>query len=342
MRLRPGLLLGALLAAMTSPSLLQAQEATPFYKDKQIRIIISAGVAGGYMEYARTLADNMGKHIAGNPSFIVQSMPGAGGLNATNYLYTQAPQDGTTIGIVHSTIPLAPLWGMQGVRYETLKFHWIGAFDRAPGVCLMWAASPVKTWQDILEKGATVGSSGAGSQMDAYPALLNKLFGAKMKVIAGYKDGTSIYLAMERGEVDGRCGGQMSAIRATRPDWLTEKKIIAPIVIAMQRHPDFPDTPTVLEFAKDEATRQTLELITVSQGLDRPVLMPPNTPPARVKEIRDAFRATLADPEFVAEIKRRNMGLDPVFAEEMTATLAKAFDSPPDVIATAREALGGR
>ena len=142
------------------------------------------------MEYARTLADHMGKHIAGNPSFIVQSMPGAGGLNATNYLYTQAPQDGTTIGIVHSTIPLAPLWGMQGVRYETLKFHWIGAFDRAPGVCLMWAASPVKTWQDILEKGATVGSSGAGSQMDAYPALLNKLFGAKMKVIAGYKDGT--------------------------------------------------------------------------------------------------------------------------------------------------------
>jgi tripartite-type tricarboxylate transporter receptor subunit TctC len=340
MRLRLGLLIGAL--AATLPSALQAQDATPFYKDKQIRIILSAGVAGGYMEYARTLAEHMGKHIAGHPSFLVQSMPGAGGLNATNYLYTQAPQDGTTIGIVHSTIPLSPLWGNQGVRYETMKFNWIGAFDRAPGVCLMWATSPVKTWQDMLEKTATVGSSGSGSQMDAYPALLNKLFGAKIKVIAGYKDGTSIYLAMERGEVDGRCGGQMSTIKAMRPEWLTERKIVAPIVISMQRHPDFPDTPTVLEFAKDDATRQVLELMTVSQGLDRPVLMPPNTPAARVKEIRDAFKATVTNPDFVAEIKRRNMGLDPVFGEEMTATLAKAFASPPNVIESAREALGGR
>jgi tripartite-type tricarboxylate transporter receptor subunit TctC len=340
MRLGSGLLLGAVLAA--APCSVQAQGTAPFYKDKQIRIVISAGVAGGYMEYARTLADHMGKHIAGHPSFLVESMPGAGGLKATNYLYAQAPQDGTTIGMVHSTIPLAPLWGTQGVRYETMKFNWIGAFDRAPGVCLMWAGSSIKTWQDMLEKTSTVGSSGSGSQMDAYPALLIKLFGAKIKVISGYKDGTSIYLAMERGEVDGRCGGQMSTIKATRPDWLSEHKIVAPIVIAMSRHPDFPDTPTVLEFAKDDATRQTLELMTVSQGLDRPVLMPPNTPAERVKEIREAFKATVTDPEFVAEIKRRNMGLDPVFAEEMTATLQKAFAARPEVVAAAREALGGR
>jgi tripartite-type tricarboxylate transporter receptor subunit TctC len=341
MRLRSGLLFGALLAA-SSPSLSWAQADTAFYKDKQIRIVLSAGVAGGYMEYARTLADHMGRHIAGHPTFLVQSMPGAGGLQATNYLYTQAPQDGTTIGIVHSTIPLAPLWGSQGVRYETMKFNWVGAFDRAPGICLMWATSEVKTWKDMLEKTSTVGSSGAGSQMDAYPALLNKLFGAKIKVIAGYKDGTSIYLAMERGEVDGRCGGQMSTIKATRPEWLTGHKIVAPIVISMTRHPDFPDTPTVLEFAKDDATRQTLELMTVSQGLDRPVLLPPNTPTARVKEIREAFKATVSDPEFIADIKKRNMGLDPVWGEEMTLILGKAFASPPEVIDAAREALGGR
>jgi tripartite-type tricarboxylate transporter receptor subunit TctC len=341
MRLRTGLLLGAFLAT-ASPSLAQAQGAAPFYKDKQIRLIISAGVAGGYMEYARALADFMPRHIAGNPSILVQSMPGAGGLNATNFLYTNAPQDGTYIGMVHSTIPLSPLWGSQGVRYETMKFNWIGAFDRAPGVCLMWAKSEVKTWKDLLEKVSTVGSSGAGSQMDAYPALLNKLFGTKIKVVQGYKDGTEIYLAMERGEVDGRCGGQMSNIRATRPEWLTEHKIVAPIVISLKRHPDFPDTPTVMEFAKDKATRMTLELMTVSQGLDRPVLMPPNTPPARVKEIREAFKATVTDPDFIAEIKRRNMGLDPVLGEEMTETLAKAFASPPEVIEAAREALGGR
>ena len=191
MRLCSGLLLGVLVAAAL-PSSLQAQDATPFYKDKQIRLIISAGVAGGYMEYARTLADHMGKHIAGNPTFLVQSMPGAGGLQATNFLYTQAPQDGTYLGMVHSTIPLSPLWGAQGVRYETMKFNWIGAFDRAPGVCLMWAQSSVKTWKDLLERTSTVGSSGAGSQMAAYPALLNRLFGTKIKVISGYKDGTQI------------------------------------------------------------------------------------------------------------------------------------------------------
>src|SRR3954451_24458243 len=137
MRPCSGLLFAGLFAA-ASPSLSQAQDSAPFYKDKQIRLIISAGVAGGYMEYARALADQMGKHIAGNPSILVQSMPGAGGLNATNFLYTNAPQDGTYIGMVHSTIPLSPLWGSQGVRFETMKFNWIGAFDRAPGVCLMW------------------------------------------------------------------------------------------------------------------------------------------------------------------------------------------------------------
>jgi tripartite-type tricarboxylate transporter receptor subunit TctC len=341
MRIGTRLLLGVVLAA-ASAGAPQAQESTPFYKDKQIRLIISAGVAGGYMEYARTLADFLPRHLAGNPSILVQSMPGAGGLNATNFLYTNAPQDGTYIGMVHSTIPLSPLWGSQGVRFETMKFNWIGAFDRAPGVCLMWAKSDVKTWKDMLEKVSTVGSSGAGSQMDAYPALLNKLFGTKIKVVQGYKDGTEIYLAMERGEVDGRCGGQMSNIRATRPEWLTEHKIVAPIVISLTRHPDFPDTPTVMEFAKDKATRMTLELMTVSQGLDRPVLMPPNVPAARVKEMRAAFKATVTDPDFIAEIKHRNLGLDPVFGEEMTETLAQAFASPPEVIEAARQALGGR
>src|SRR5690349_9413350 len=139
MRTGCGFMFGAVLIALTSPVIAQGE--TPSYKDKQIRIVNSAGVAGGYMEYARTLADHMGKHIADNPRLLVQSMPGAGGLNATNYLYTNAPQDGTYIGIVHSTIPLAPLWGTQGVRYDTMKFNWIGALDRAPGICLMWAKS---------------------------------------------------------------------------------------------------------------------------------------------------------------------------------------------------------
>ena len=212
----------------------------------------------------------MARHIAGQPHFIVQSMPGAGGLNATNYLYNQAPQDGTTIGIVHSTVPLAPLWNSKGVRFDTLKFNWLGSLDRAAGMCITWHTSPIKTWNDLLTKESTVGSTGAGSQMEAYPALLNRMFGTKMKVIGGYKAGTDIFIAMERGEVDGRCGGQLTVIKSTRPDWLTGHKISVPILIAQKRIAEFPDTPTVLEFVKDEATRQELELMMVPQSLDRP------------------------------------------------------------------------
>jgi tripartite-type tricarboxylate transporter receptor subunit TctC len=336
-----GAIFGLLLAVATATSA-RTEDSAAFYKGKIIRIVISAGVAGGYMEYARTLAEFMGNHIDGRPSFIVQSMPGAGGFNATNYLFTQAPQDGTTIGMVHSTIPLAPLWGSKGVRYDTLKFNWIGAFDRAPGICIVWSTSSIMTWQDMLDRPTLVGSSGAGSQMDAYPTMLNKMFGAKLKVIGGYKDGTDIYIAMERGEVEGRCGGQLTVIKSLHPDWLTEHKIRVPIVISTKRHPEFPDTPAVSEFIKDDSTRQQLELMTVSQGLDRPVLLPPGVPPERVKEIRDAFKATVTDSAFLAEIKKKNMGLDPVYGEEMTEILAKAFASPPEIVAAARETLGGR
>jgi hypothetical protein len=196
-----------------APACAQAQESAPFYRGKTIRIVISTGVAGGYAEYARVIAEHMGRHIAGNPGFIVQSMPGAGGLQAANYLFAQAPQDGTTIGIVHSSVPLAPLWGSKGVRFDTLKFNWLGSLDRVDGMCISWNASPIKTWADMLSKEMTVGSSGAGSQMETYPAILNKLFGTKIKVVAGYKDGVAVYIAMERGELDGRCGGHLTVIK---------------------------------------------------------------------------------------------------------------------------------
>jgi tripartite-type tricarboxylate transporter receptor subunit TctC len=326
----------------SAPACAQAQESAPFYRGKTIRIVISTGVAGGYAEYARVIAEHMGRHIAGNPSFIVQSMPGAGGLQAANYLFTQAPQDGTTIGIVHSSVPLAPLWGSKGVRFETLKFNWLGSLDRVDGMCISWNASPIRTWADMLSKEMTVGSSGAGSQMETYPAILNKLFGTKIKVIAGYKDGVAVYIAMERGELDGRCGGQLTVIKSTRPHWLTERKIQVPILIAQKRSPEFPDTPTVMEFVKDEPTRQQLDLVMLTQSLDRPVMLPPGVSPERVRELRAAFDATMADGAFRAEIERRNLHIDPVPGEEMAKAFERAFALPPEIIAGAREMMAGR
>src|SRR5262245_57935993 len=339
--MRPALQLiwGGLLAAV-SVTVTSAQE--PFYKGKQIRIVISARVAGGYNEYARTLAAHMGNHIPGKPDFIVQSMPGAGGLLATNYLYAQAPQDGTTIGLIHSSVPLAPLFVPQGARFDPLKIHWLGSMDRSDGPCTAWHTSPARTWADLLKTTFIVGSSGVGSQMDIYPAMLNKLFGTKIKVIGGYKDGASIFHAMEREEIHGRCGPQITAIRALRPHWFAEKKLIIPIMVSERRSHDFPDAPSVMEFAKDEPTRQQIRLLIVTQDLDRPVLAPPGVPAERVKQLRDAFNATMVDPAFRADIERLHLTLDWVKGEDVTKTLADAYAMPPDVVAAAKETMAGK
>jgi len=339
MRLVMRLMCAAVMAASSAATSL-AQE--PFYKGKQIRIVISAGVAGGYNEYARLLAAHMGDHIAGKPDFIVQSMPGAGGLLATNYLYAQAPQDGTTIGLIHSSVPLAPLFGTAGARFDPLKINWIGSIDRSDGPCTAWHTSPAKTWTDLLQTQFIVGSSGVGSQMDIYPAMLNKLFGTKIKVIGGYKDGASIFHAMEREEIHGRCGPQITAIRSLRPQWFTEKKIVIPIMVSERRSKDFPDAPSVMEFAKDEPARQQIRLLIVTQDLDRPVLAPPGVPAERVRLLRDAFNATMVDQAFLAEIERLRLTVDWVKGEDVARTIADAYAMPPDVVAAAKETMAGR
>jgi tripartite-type tricarboxylate transporter receptor subunit TctC len=316
-----------------------AAEDVPFFKGKTIRILLSAGVTGGYAEYARLLAQHMGEHLAGRPDFIVQSMPGAGGLLATNYLYSQAPQDGTVMGIIHSTVPLAPLFGTAGARFDPLKFNWLGSLDRADGMCTVWHTSPVKTWADMLERELVVGSTGAGSQFSILPAMLNKLFGTRIKVINGYKDGGEIFQAMEKGEIEGRCSTQLTAIQSIRPQWLTEHKLSVPILIGRARIAEFPDTPAIMEFAKDQAVRQQIELMLLTQDMDRPALLPPNVPEPRVRAMREALFATMADQAFVAQARSMHLHLDPVRGEDLAKALAAAYALPPDVVAAAKETM---
>jgi tripartite-type tricarboxylate transporter receptor subunit TctC len=325
-------------AALGAPA--NAQEGAPFYRGKTLRIVISTGVAGGYGEYARSLAAHMGRHLPGTPNVIVQSMPGAGGLLAGNFMYMQAAPDGLTIGILNSTVPLAPLWGSPGARFDTLKFNWLAALARADGVCTLWHTAPAKTWAELLAKEITVGSIGAGSPMETYPALLNRLFGTKIRVIGGYKAGSDIDLAMERGEIDGRCGTHLTTYKSLHPAWMAQRKIILPVLVAEKRRADFPDTPTVMEFVKDQGTRQQLELVMITQNIDRPVLAPPGTPAERVKELRDGLMATLADRAFLAEIEKKNLFVDPVSGEDMVKAFTKAFAFPEAVIAAVRDTMG--
>jgi tripartite-type tricarboxylate transporter receptor subunit TctC len=311
------------------------------FKDKQIRVVMSTGVAGGYAAYARLLTQFIGNYLPGNPtSFVVQSMPGGGGLRATNWLYVQGPKDGTTIGLIHSTAPLAPLYGAKGALYDSRNFNWIGSMNSAPGLCVAWHDSPIKTWQDMLDKQFIVGSSGAGSQMEVLPTMMNKYLGTKMKIIGGYQNGTDIFLAMERGEVQGRCGGLVTVIQLTHPDWFPEHKVSVPVQFAAKRNPMFPDSPTVMEFLKDAKARQVFDLAFATQDMDRPFLLPPGVPENGVKAWREAFAATMQDPAFKAEAKKENLDIDYVSGDQIAGIIKDAYAMPDDVIASARELMG--
>src|SRR5713226_3302422 len=285
----------------------RADPIADFYKGRQISWILSADAGGGYSSYALAFAPYFSAHIPGQPKIIVQNMPGAGGIRAMMYLHSRAPRDGSTIGMVHSSVPFAPLYGIEGAKFDPRQMPWIGSLDASASICVAWHTSKIKTWKDILEHEFTVGGSGAGSHMETLPAMLNRLFGAKMKVISGYKGGNEIYLAMERGEVEGRCGGLVSSINSTRPDWFPQKKIAVPMVVALARSPLFPDVPAVVEFAKDERSRQILQLFVAPQAMDRPILAPPGVPAARIAELRTAFHAAVNDPGFIAEAKKQHL-----------------------------------
>src|SRR5215469_16798930 len=230
------------LAAALASCLHGAANADPiadFYKGRSIFWILSAGVGGGYASYAQAFAPYFAAHIPGHPTIVIQNMPGGGGIRAMLHLGSVAPKDGTTLGLVHSSVPFAPLYGIKAAAYDPRTMNWIGSIDASTGICVAWHTSGIATWQDMLTKPFTVGSTGAGSQMETMPLMLDKLFGTKIKVIGGYVGGNDIYLAMERGEVQGRCGGLISSIESTRPDWFPQKKVNVPIQIAATRNPLF-------------------------------------------------------------------------------------------------------
>src|SRR5438270_13241875 len=307
MRWRLPVFAAAMLALGTSAA--PADSIADFYKGKQINWILSAGAGGGYSAYALAFAQHFSAHIPGNPHIVVQNMPGAGGIRAMLFLQSVAPKDGTTIGLVPSSVPFAPLYGIKGANFDSRQMSWIGSINAATGICVSWTASGITTWRDLFEKEFIVGGTGAGSQMETMPAMINKLFGTRIKVVSGYKGGNDVYLAMERGAVHGRCGGLESSIKSTRPDWFSQKKVSVPIHIALARDPEFPDSPAPADFAKDERTKQILELVLAPMGMDRPILLPPGTPAEKDAALRKAVHEAMNDPAFLADSKKANIGL---------------------------------
>ena len=322
-----------------APVCANADPVADFYRGKQISLTLSAGAGGGYASYAYAFAPYFAKHIPGAPGIVVQNMPGAGGLRAMQYFASVAPKDGTVLGLVHSSVPFAPLYKIKGANFDPRAMQWIGSVNATDAICVSWTASGVATWDDLLRKPFIVGGTGAGSQMETMPAMINKLFGTNMRVISGYTGGADVYLAMERGEVQGRCGGLVSSINSTRPDWFASRKVSVPIVVAMHRNALFPDAPSLGELAHDEKTKQILRLILAPLDMDRPILAPPGVPVERVAALRKAFDAAMNDPAFIAEATKEKLEIKEVSGEAVQATIEDAFGLPPDVIKAAEAAM---
>jgi tripartite-type tricarboxylate transporter receptor subunit TctC len=329
----------AVAVALCLSSALRADPIADFYHGRSISLILSAGAGGGYASYAEAFAPYFAAHIPGHPDIVIQNMPGGGGIRAMLYLYSVAPKDGTTLGLVHSSVPFAPLYGITAARFDARKMNWIGSIDASTGICVAWHTSGIATWHDLLAKPFTVGSTGAGSQMETMPLMLDNLFGTRIKVIAGYVGGNDIYLAMERGEVQGRCGGLISSIKSTRPDWFPQKKVNVPIQIASARNPLFPTAPTITEFAKDERTRKILRLVLAPLEMDRPILAPPGVPAERVAALRAAFHAAMNDKGFIAQAERSHLEIREISGSRVAEILDDAYQMPPDIAKAAKAAM---
>ncbi len=324
----------AAVAALVAVSVATGAGADPvaeFYKGKSIELHIGYSAGGGYDVYGRIVARHMGKHIPGNPQIVPKNTPGAGSLRAANWLYSAAPKDGTALGAVARGAAFDPLLGVAAAKYDGNKFNWIGSANDEVSVCVSWKDSGITKYEDLLTKELVVGGTGPSADTDQFPKVMNAVLGTKMKLIPGYPGGNDVAMAMERGEVKGRCAWSWSSIISTRMNWYKEKSMFVLIQLAMKKHPDLPDVPLIMDLAKTDEQRQMLTLVFARQTMGRPFMAPPGVPADRVAALRKAFMDTMKDKEFLAEANKSKLEIVPVSGDEVQALVAKAYAADPAI-----------
>jgi tripartite-type tricarboxylate transporter receptor subunit TctC len=294
---------------------------------------------GGYDSYARVTARHLTRFIPGHPAFVVQNMPGAGGLRVTGHMYNVAPKDGTAIALTQRAILTAPLLesGDKPVHFDVLKFNWIGSINVDTGYIIAWHTSLHKRMEDLFSDELIVGSSNPSSE--TIPYFLNNVFGTKLKIVSGYKSGTEILLAMERGEVQARILGSISGLETLLEPWIRENKVRFLAVVSPRRSRLMPELPILHDFAKDEKQTQMLDLILASQLWGRPYLMPPGVPQDRVTAVREAFNRMTADRAFLEETRKLGLDVELVRGDEIDVMLKKLYALPADVVRETRKAV---
>lgn len=306
-----------------------------FYRSKQIRFIISTAVGGDYDQWSRLIIRHLGKKIPGNPSFVPQNMPGGGQLTAANYLFSQAPKDGSVIGMIGRNLPNDALLRKEGVRFDPTKFTWLGSPELTNRVCTAMEGAPVQTAQDLFQRELLVGGAGAGTAVSTTPALLSSLLGMKFKLIEGYNGSQAVLLAMERGEVQGICQ-TLTSLRSNRPGWIESGKLKVLFNTERNRVPGL-NAPSAFEFAQTEEQRQVLGLYSSSVEIGRPIVAPPGIPPDRAEALRKALAETLQDPALLDEAKKDGLEITFVSGPELENVVSQVMSTPAHVVDRMRD-----
>jgi len=323
-------LLTAIVAAMFATNA-QAQSVADFYKGKNVDLYIGYSVGGAYDLYARVLSRHMGKHIPGNPTIVPKNMEGAGSLRLANWLFNVAPKDGSAFGIFGRGTGFDPLLGNKAAQFDATKFNWIGSANNEVSICVAWTTSGVTKFEDLLSRELIVGGTSTSADTDQFPRIVNGVLGTKMKVVTGYPGGNEVGLAMERGEVQGRCGWSWSSVKSTHKKWIDEKKFAILVQLGLDKHADLPDVPLIVDLAKNDEQRQILRLIFARQVMGRPFIAPPGVPQDRVDALRKAFMATMQDPEYLADAEKTQMEINPVPGEKVQALIKEEYSTPPEI-----------
>lgn len=332
----------ALAGALLALPVLAGPAAAQFYKGKTVRMIAPSSAGGGYDTYARLLARHMGRHLPGNPDFVVQNMPGAGGKVATAYIYAKAPKDGTVIaGTFPQALTEALIGKRERVQYKTRDLNFIGSINGEAYLCFVRTDAPVKTPEDLFKKELIVGSTGQGSSTTLSPALLRNMLGMKFRVISGYRGSRQVTLAAIKNEVQGWCGMGFSSIKATVADEFKKGRI----KILFQEGGELDERAKKLDlklatsYAKTDEQRKIFELIHAQQQFGRPYIAPPGLPAERVKELRAAFDKAVKDPKLLADARKLGVDIAPMSGERLQKLIATLYDAPDALVEKARKAL---
>ena len=329
----------AAVAAFAAPPAARADAVAEFYKGRTVKVLLGTGPGATYDLYARILANHMAKHIPGRPTMVVEYMPGAGGLKATNYLYNAAPKDGSMIATLFGTLPSLQIFRPDAAKYDALKFNWLGAFSDNISVVVVNSNSPAVTFEQAKQKELVIGSIGKGNETYGFPALVNSVLGTKFRIVTGYRSGAEIYKAMETGEVHGYAPVWLSIVTG-KAAWLKEKKIAVLIQGGMAPAKEIPDVPLAVTLAKTEEQKTLLRFSAAASAIGRSAVAPPALPADRLAVLEAAFAATVKDPAYVKDAESRRLTVVPTSKAQLVAAVRQIMETPKPMLDRLKTALG--